>query len=240
LERGQTVMGDHADRRWHGLYRMGGVTALLIAVLLVGEVVVYALFPRPATVLEHFALFQSSWLVGLLTLDLLGMIAYLLFVPTILALYVALRHSSDAGMLVATALFFVGITAFFSTNTAFAVLTLSKQYAAATTDEERAMLLAAGQAMFTLFNVSAFLVSYVIVSAAWLMMSAVMLSCDLFSRATAGAGILAGGLGILAVVLEHVLTGALTVAISVYFAALVFLFVWIVLVGRRFLRLVTA
>jgi hypothetical protein len=233
-------MSDPAERRWRGLYRLGGATTLPIAVLLVAEVVVYALYPRPATALEHFVLFQDSWLIGLLTLDLLGMIAYLLFVPTILALYVALRRASEAVMAVATALFFVGITAFFSTNTAFSVLALSKQYAAATTDEERAMLLAAGQAMFTLFNESAFLVSYVIVSAAWLMMSAVMLSCDLFSRATAGAGILAGGLGILAVVLEHVLTRALPVAVSLYFAALVFLFVWIVLVGRRFLRLVTA
>ncbi|MBX6342121.1 MAG: hypothetical protein IRY97_06660, partial [Thermomicrobiaceae bacterium] len=143
---------EKADDRWRGLYRLGGVAAFLIAGLLVGEAAVYAALPRAETASEHFALFQDNWLAGLLTLDLLGMIAYLLFIPTILAAYMALRHTGEAVMLVATALFFLGIADFFATNTAFPVLTLSQQYAAATSDADRARILVAGQAMFTLFN----------------------------------------------------------------------------------------
>src|SRR5512143_3674454 len=93
-----------ADQRWQGLYRLGGAAALIIAVLLVGEVVVYAVLPRTTTALEHFALFRDNWLAGLLTLDLLGMIAYLLFIPLILSLYVVLRRTSEAAMAVSTAL----------------------------------------------------------------------------------------------------------------------------------------
>lgn len=229
------------DSHWHGLYRFSGVAAFLIAVLLVGEIIVYAAFPRPESALEHFERFQDNWLVGLLTLDLLGMIAYLAFIPTILALYVVLWRTSQALMAVATVLFFLGIAVFFATNTAFPVLDLSNQYAAATTDEERWITLAAGQAMFTLFNENAFLVSYVMVSAAWLMIATVMLRSAVFGRFTAVAGILAGAAGIVAVVLEHV-SGQeliLAVAIAAYFAAIVFLLIWVVLTGRRLYQLGT-
>lgn len=210
----------------------------MIAVLLLGEIVVYAILPSPSTTIEYFALFRDNWLAGLLTLDLLGMISYILFVPMILALYMALRRASESVMVVATALFFVGVADFFATNTAFPVLSLSSQYATAQTDAERAMFLAAGQTMLTLFDENAFLVSYVIVSAAWTMIAGVMLRSNVFSRMTAYAGILAGTAGIAAVVLEHTLAkDALFLAISLYFAAIVFLFVWVVLAGRRLYRL---
>ena len=229
------------DSRWRDLYRLGGVTALVIAVLMLGELVVYALLPRPKTALAHFEVFQDNWLKGLLTLDLLGMLAYLLFIPTILAFYVSLRRTSEAAMAVATVLFFLGVADFFATNTAFPVLTLSREYAAATSDVDRARILAAGQAMFTLFNENAFLVSYVIVSAAWLMIGAVMLRSSVFSRLTAWSGLLAGAAGIVAVVLEHV-SGrhtVLAVSIAFYFAAIVFLLLWVTLAGRRLYQLGT-
>jgi hypothetical protein len=222
-----------ADYRWQGLYRLGGVTALIIALLLIGEIVVYAVLPRPATAIEYFAIFHDNWLAGLLYFDLLGMISYLLFIPTILALYMALHHTSETAMIVATALFFIGIADFFATNTAFSVLTLSSQYATAKTEAERAMFLTAGQTMVTLFNENAFLVSYVIVSAAWAMISAVMLRSTLFSHSIAYAGILAGTTGIAAVILEHISASTLFIAIALYFVAIVSLFVWAVLVGRR-------
>lgn len=231
-------MSQIAGSRWQGLYRLGGIAALIIAILLLGEIVVYAVFSRASTALEHFAIFQENSLVGLLTLDLLGMISYILFVPVILALYMVLRRTSEAIMAVSTVLFFIGIADFFATNTAFPFLSLSNQYAAAQTEAEKAMILAAGQAMLTLFNENAFLVSYVIVSAAWAMISWVMLRSDIFSQTAAYSGIMAGATGIAAVILEHTLPpDFLFLAISLYFAAIVFLFIWVVLIGRRLYRL---
>jgi hypothetical protein len=219
--------------RWIGLFRMGAIAAWIIAGLLVGEIVVFAVFSRPGSALEHFELFQSNALAGLLTLDLLGLVAYLLFIPTILALYVALRRSAEALMAVAVALFFVGVADFFATNTAFPVLTLSQQYAAATTDADRAAVLAAGEAMFALFNENAFLVSYLLVSAAWTMIGVVMLRNGAFGRASAYTGIMAGGMGIVAVILEHISEVLVPAAIPLYFAAIVFLLAWVLLVGGR-------
>ena len=228
-----------ADSRWQSLYKLGGLASLIIAVLLLGELAVYAFLPRPSTAIEYFSLFHDNWLTGLLYFDLLGMISYLLFVPAILALYTVLRRTSEAVMVIATALFFVGVADFFATNTAFSMLTISSQYAAAKTDAERAIFLAAGQTMLTLFNENAFLVSYVIVSAAWTMIAGVMLRSSVFSRTTAYAGILAGIAGIVAVILEHAAKDDLFIAISLYFAAIVFLFAWVILVGRRLYQLST-
>jgi hypothetical protein len=223
------------NSRWRRLYKLSGIAAFIIAALLIGEIVVYAVLPRASTAMEHFTIFRDNWLLGLLTFDLLGMIAYLLFVPTILALYLILHRKSESVMLVAAAFFFIGIIDFFATNTSFSMLTLSQHYAAATTDAERTILLAAGQTMLTLFNENAFLVSYVIVSASWLMISLIMLNSGIFSRTTAWAGILAGGTGIVAVILEHVSANQAVLAVSIafYFAAIVFLLVWVILTGRR-------
>jgi hypothetical protein len=225
------------DRRRIALYRAGAVAAPLITLILLGEVAVYATFPRPVTPLEHFALFQDSWIVGLLTLDVLGMLAYLLFIPVMLALYAALHRTSEATMATATALFIVGIATFFATNTAFAVLALSQEYGVAATEAERAAILAAGHAMFSLFNDGAFLVSYVIVSASWAMVALVMLRSRTFGRAAAYAGVLGGSTGIVAVVLEHAWAALVPAAIALYFIAIVSLLAWVVLIGQRLARL---
>lgn len=239
LKQSQVTDVAFTDSRWKGLYKVAGVAALIIAVLLLCEIIVFSVWPQPDTVMGYFELFQDNWLVGLLDLDLLGIVAYVLFVPVILALYIVLRQASESFMAIGTVLFFVGISVFFATNTAFSMLSLSNQYAAATTDAQRAMFLAAGQAMLTSFTVGAFQVSYVIVSGAWLMIAAVMLRSSIFSRATASSGILAGATGIGAVALEHtpVIGGVFPLLVALYFAAIVFLVIWVVLIARRLFQL---
>jgi hypothetical protein len=113
----QVTDAETADSHLRGLYRVGGMTGLIIAVFLVCEIIMFAVWPQPSTVTGYFTLFRSNWLIGLLDLDLLGMVAYVLFVPVILALYVALRRANEAIMAIATALFYVGISVFFATNT---------------------------------------------------------------------------------------------------------------------------
>jgi uncharacterized membrane protein YedE/YeeE len=120
------------------------------------------------------------------------------------------------------------------------MLSLSNQYATATTNAEQEMLLAAGKAMITLFEDNAFLVSYVVVSVAWAIMGVAMLRSSVFSQFTSLMGILAGIAGITAVVLEHLpAIGALSIAIALYFWAIVFLFIWVLLIGRRLFNLAT-
>jgi hypothetical protein len=160
------------------------------------QIIVFILYPPPSTVIGYFTLFQNNKLVGLLDLDLLSLADYALMGLMFLALYVALRRTSQSWMTIAAALAFVGIAVYFASNTAFNMLSLSDQYAAATTDAQRSMLLAAGQAMLAIYQGTAFDVSYVLVSVAPLIMSVVMLRSNVFSKATAYVGILANILGL--------------------------------------------
>ena len=221
-----------------GLYRLGGWSALAVGVILLGEVAVYATWRRPESVLGHLQVLQDNWLVGLLTLDLLGMIAYLALIPTMLAVRAVLSEGREAALAVTTVVYLIGVADFFATNTAFPMLDLSARYAAATNAAERDRLLAAAEAMVTMFNENAFLVSYVLVSGSWLAASAVMLRSGRFSRTTGWAGVVAGAAGVVAVILEHVTTHqvVLSAAIGCYFLALVALLLWVTLVGRALLR----
>ena len=235
----QTSDTEIIDPRWRNMYKAGGIAAFAIAALLVGEIFVYGALPQVDTIPATFVMFNDNWLVGLLNFDLLGMIAYILFIPMTLAIYLLVRRTSEAVSLIGMVLFFVGIAAFFATNTAFSMLSLSSQYAAAQSAAEKAMLLAAGRVMETLFDINAFQVSYVIVSASWVMIGAAMLRGVVFGKVCSYAGILAGAAGIVAITLEHstVIPGYLTIAIAFYFAAIVFLMMWVFLTGRRLYRL---
>jgi len=228
-----------ADSAWKSLYRVGGAAALIMAVFIPIQMIIFMVWPPPSTVIGWFTLFQNNRLLGLLDMDLLLIVDQVLMVLVLLALYVALRRPSQSFMAVALTLGLVGIAVYFASTTAFEMLSLSDQYAAATTEAERSMFLAAGQAMLTTFNVGAFQVSYLIVSAAWLMISVVMLRSSVFGRVAACSGILTGATAIGAVALEHtpVIGDLFVLLISVYFAAIVFLVIWVVLIARRLFQL---
>ena len=221
-----------ADFRWKGLYAVGGAAALIIGVFIPIQIIVFIVSPPPSTVIDYFTLFQSNRILGLLDLDLLLIADTALSIPILLALYVALRRASESLMAIATALGFVGIAAYFASNTAFNMLFLSEQYAAATTDAQRSMFLAAGQAMLAIYQGTAFHVNYVLGALALLTISVVMLRSNVFSKVTAYAGILA-----------NVLVFGLyepTIGIPLSIISVVFLEIWYILIARRLFQLRSA
>lgn len=222
---------------WTKLFRSGSIAAFIIAILLIGEIFVYALIPDRSSPVEIFALFNNNPLAGLLFFDLLGMISYILFIPLILSFYLIMKNSNRAIMLIGTVLFFIGVAAFFANNTGYSVLSLSQQYELAKTQEEKVILLAACQSMITLFDVNAFMFSYILVSIAWTMISFVMLQSKIFSRKIAYAGIFAGVSGITAELIENTFDQLVWVAISFYFLAIIFLITWVFLSGRELLQI---
>ncbi len=147
---------------WKSLYRVGGAAALIAAVLFrrnlgaeflglrgIGIIDVGPTAP-PRTVMDWFTLLQSNKLLGLTLLNVFDMVNYALVDLMLLALYVALRRASESLMAIAMTLGFVGIAVYFASNQAFSMLSLSDQYAAATTDAQRALFLAAGQAVLAI------------------------------------------------------------------------------------------
>ena len=235
----QVAHAETADSAYKSLYKIGGAAALIVAVLLPIEIIVFTAYPLPSTVIGYFTLFQSDRLIGLLDLYLLEIAIYALFVPMFLALYAALRRANESYMALATTLAIIGIAVFLATNNPFSMLSLSDQYAAATTDAQRSQFLAAGQAMLANMNqraVGGFNTGLFLVSVAGLIVSSVMFQSKSFSRLTAYVGILAYALS-LADYLRQALTTSAIVALLVILPNALLLVIWYVLVGRRLYQL---
>jgi hypothetical protein len=116
---------DAADSRWIGLYRAGGAAAFIGAVFIPIQIIVFIMWPPPSTVIGYFTVFQNNRLVGLLDLDLLMIVQNVLGAVLILALYLALKRTSESIMAIAALLGLVGGAAYFAANPAFNMLFLS-------------------------------------------------------------------------------------------------------------------
>jgi len=160
-------------------------------------------------------------------------------VPVFLALYGALRQAGEGRMAIAMMLVLLGVGIFLATNNPFTMLSLSRQYAAATTEAQKSALLAAGQAVLANTNqraVGGFNMGLFLVSVAGLLVSWVMLRSRPFGRSTAYIGILANALS-LADYLREALTSSTIIALLVILPGALLLVIWFMLVGRRLYQL---
>ena len=230
---------ENADSAYKGLYRLGGAAAFVVVGSTLGVFIAYTVYPQPSTVSDWFELFQTNKVVGLLDFWGLEVLMYVMFALVFLALYVALRETDQGLMAIAITFSLLGVGIFLATNNPVSMLSLSDQYAAATTDAQRTTLLAAGQAVLTNTGqrvVGGFNVGLFLVSVAGLIVSSVMLRSSLFSRTAACAGILAWTLS-LADYLRQIVTQSTAVALLVILPNALMVVVWFVLVGRRLYQL---
>jgi hypothetical protein len=237
--RNLVAASEPADSAYQSLFTLGGVAALLVVVFTLGEIIGLIIFPQPGTAGEWFALFQNNAFVGLLDFWGLEVPMYAMFVMVFLAFYIVLRKGNESLLLIASAFALLGIGIFFATNNPFSMLSLSNQYAAATTDAQRSSFLAAGQAILANTNqraVGGFNTGLFFVSVAGLMVSSAMLRSNVFGKPTAYAGILANALS-LADNIREALTSSEIITLLVVLPNALFLMVWFVLIGRTFLRL---
>lgn len=224
------IVAKPIEARWRGVCKVGGLAAFTMLTLMVIQIIIYSVWPPPSTVEGYFTLFQSNWLLGLLSFDLLYIVDSVLLIFIYLALYAVLRRASESAMLIALVLGIAGIAAYFASNTAFEMLSLSGQYAASTTEAQRTMLLASGQVMLETYTGTAFDIYYVLNTIFLFIVSPVMLRSKLFSKKTAYLGLAAG-------ILMIIPSSAGMLGVYFSLASLVPWAIWLVLVGRRLLQI---
>jgi hypothetical protein len=222
-----------ADSGWSGLYRTAGMAALAVAVIIPFQIIAFIIWPSPlqGSASEWFALFQRNPIAGLINLDLLLVADNLLGIPITLALYMLLRRSSRSIVTLAAATALLGIICSIVVNPAIQMFMLSERYAAASSAEQVSML-AAGQAMLSNWQGTAFHVAYIVSSVAWIAISAVMLRGTMFGRAIAYLGIAANTIGL------GLYVPVVGLFLSVF--SVLFLEAWYILLGHRLLRLAGA
>jgi hypothetical protein len=182
------------DPKWAGFYKIGAAAALIIALAALLDILSTQLpggYIAVETVTDWFALFQDNRLHGLRDLGLLDVIVVSLNVPIFFALYGAHRHEDRTGAAFAAILSFVGTAVFLSNNVAFPMLALSRDYAAAATPAQQAMIAAAGQSLLAVGEHSSpgTFMGYLFTDTAAIVMGFVMLRSGVFGKLNAWAAI---------------------------------------------------
>lgn len=174
------------------LSRIGGFCALVcVAFWLTEFVAIIFMGPPPTAIDDWFGLFRDRGLLGLLDSYLLDAAALVALVPVFLALFAALRRQAVSLMAIATVFALIGIALWISTNPALAMLSLSKQYDAATTEAQRSTFMAAAQTLLTMQDGVGAYFGYLLFAAGGLFASFAMFRGKTFNRMTAWVGILA-------------------------------------------------
>ena len=232
----------NGNSTWESIYKIGGVAALSAVLVGIIESMIQFLpggnVPHE-TILEWFLLFQASPFMGLRDLGLLNLFLNALAIPIYFALYAAHKENRNqpyAALAVIISL--LGIGVFFATNRAFSMLDLSNQYAAATTDAQRAMLEAAGKSMISVgaSHTPGTFLGFFLSEVAGLMISIVMLRGKIFSKTNAYAGIL--GFSIL-LVIEYFSTfsGLSDVMMILFMIGGLLSMAWYILIAKRLFQL---
>jgi hypothetical protein len=187
---------DHA--KWKTLYHAGAVAPLIalsfylfeFSLLFLGE-------PYPATIEAWYALIQRSKLLGLWYLNALDILSFALLGIMFLALYRALQRAHASWMLIALYLALLGAAVFVVPRVLhLSLLPLSDLHAAAATDAQKTIYLAAGEALSQVSSATPQTLGFLFMAVAGLIMSLVALCAQssgesaILGRGTAYVGII--------------------------------------------------
>jgi hypothetical protein len=226
------------------IYKIGGIAALLtVAVAFVEMLLTFLPGGNLVheTVIDWFTQLQDNLFMGLRNLGLLNIVMFTFGIPMYFALYTAHLKVNKAFAAFSMIVSFIGVTVFFSTNRAFSLLELSGQYAHATSDAQRAMFAAAGQAMLSVgrSHSPGTFIAFFLGELAGILMSVVMLRGRVFSKTTALVGIASFSLLMIFEVCTSFVPTISGVAMIFAMGGGLLNIAWLVLLGRRLLQLVS-
>lgn len=215
-------------RSWKPLFRISGILIAIMAVLIPLQVVIFAVSFPPDTVTGWFELYRENWILGLLHMDFLYIIDNVIVAVLYLAYYLTLKQKNESLMLIAIMLGFLGIAAYFSSNRAFEMLSVSNQYFQAAA-ADKPIYLAVGQSLIESWRGTAFDIYYVLNGLTLLIISFVMLRSNIFTRRISIFGLAAG-------ILMVIPSTAGTVGMVFSLLSLIPWEIFIIMSGRQFLR----
>ena len=127
----------------------------------------------------------------LYNLDLLNSIIQIIMIPTYFALYAAHRKVQNGYTLLALVIFLVGSTIFVTGNVALPMYELSIKYNAASSDTQRILYAAAGEALLSngVHGSLGVFIGFILPNIAGIIMSSIMNAGKIFSRVTGYMGL---------------------------------------------------
>ena len=231
----QKMMVDEIDPDWKWLYRVGGISALVLGIAYIIIIALYLPVGKPPSGAEARLMYLAGNITLWWTILSLSVLTDLLFIPVALALYFALKGINKNVMLVATTcvgLFVVLDLSITWTNYA-SLITLSGHYASTTNNAERAVFVAAAIYPSIVIESSLLFVYNTFTLTVGILMTGVVMLKGVFSKSTAYLGLITGILGLVAVLGPFFVT-ALDATIII---ASILTTVWVMFVSYRLYRL---
>ncbi|MGB7537848.1 MAG: hypothetical protein WBM17_04855 [Anaerolineales bacterium] len=221
------------DKKW--LLRAGGISAIILGVSYILITGLYALggpLPNGAEEwLKYLAGQTTAWwaILGL------SVLTDFLFLPVTLALFLALKEIDRNAMLIGAILvvMFVILDLAVTWPNYSSLITLSGNYAAATSDVQRTAFVSAASYASAVLSSGLFAVYAILVPSLGILVIGLVMKKSAFHKVTAYSGMASGILGIISVV-GPVFIGALGGAVIL---ASVLTTVWVLLLGCRLYRL---
>jgi hypothetical protein len=225
------------NAQWRNFYKVDGFAALILLVYsLVTMVILGMIGGQPENAQAAFDMLAQNRLAGLLRLDVLSVFIIPLYYLLFLGFFIALKRNHIAPIAVAALLGCAGLTLFLATPSVFSWLALSDRFAVASSEAEKSMLLAAGEAILAsdMWHGTGALVGGLLLQTGMVLASVCMLSGNVFGKATAWVGVVTHGLDLLHILVWFFLPDIGN--ILMYVAGPLYL-VWFPLLARDFFRL---
>lgn len=225
------------DSNWKNIYKIGGFTVIILLVYSLITILIMSILGMPPTsAADVFAMLQANKFTGLLRLDVVTVFVMPLYYLLFLSLYAVLKKTHAAYITIATLLGCAGVTLFLATPSVFSWLTLSDKFAAATSEAQKTLFLAAGEAVLAsdMWHGTGAMVGGLLLQTGTLLATLLMLKGSVFGKATAWVGVVTHGLDLL-----HILVGFFLPAggaILMMIAGPLYL-IWFPLLARDFFRL---
>jgi len=235
---------DNSEKQWKIIYKIGAVTTIIVLCgiildMLVGTMTGGNIAELPQTAFERFNQFRENSLLGLYNLDLLNIINQIILIPSIFALYAAHRDTNKPTALLSLILFLVGTTIFVTGNTALTMLDLSQKYYATSSEEQRMLFAAAGEAMLAKGShgsLSVF-IGFALPTFANGMMSCLMLKGNIFSRANSYIGIVGNSLMVIYIIMVTFMPSVERMALVFAMPAGLLLMTWMIMFTIKLFKL---
>ena len=230
---------------WNGVYRIGGLAILIAIPMYLLDIGISMavegadISPDALTAITLFDLYRENWILGFRALGLINVLTLVVSVPFFVALYGAHQQECRPYAALALIVWLVGATIYISNNAAIPISVLSSKYASATTDSQRTILAAAGEALIARgadFTPGSF-VGFFLTEIAAIGFSLSMLRSRLFGRSIAYLGIVGFVFLSIFTICSTFFPALFTVGMVIAMVGGLLGLFWYILVALRLLRL---
>lgn len=235
---------ENFDKNLKIIYLIGGIATILVVSGIILDIIIGSstggnLTTLPQTAVERFVQFQQSKWFGLYNLDFLNTLVQLITIPTYLALFLAHYKNQYALSLLGLIIFLVGTIIFITSNSALPMLELSNKYALATSNEQKVLYAAAGEALLArgAHGSLGVFFSFLIPNIGGLVISIAMLKGKVFSATNSWLGILGSALLLVYVILVTFAPSVREMATLVAMPGGLMLLAWMIMITIRLFSL---